>query len=145
MVLARRMAGAIIGASSEPKPLGSPRFLSVISVRHDTAPDDPARRVRAGRGAATVRPMEPRLRAICDLRVAEVREYAGLHQPYDGVVQDLSPAGVRSGLDALGAGRRPGGYDGDQVEAAEAGLRATFGLVEDHRRKPLRRCRSRCR
>jgi hypothetical protein len=36
-----------------------------------------------------------RLRAVCDLDVAEVREVAGRHE-YDGIVQDLSPDGVRT-------------------------------------------------
>ncbi len=71
------------------------------------------------------------------MQVAEAREDVGLHERYDGVVQDLSPGGVRSGLAALGSGPTPAGHDGDQVEAAEAGLRATYDLVEDHRRNPL--------
>ena len=71
------------------------------------------------------------------MQVAEAREYVGLHQRYDGVVQDLSPAGVRAGLSALGTGPPLGGHDGAHVEAAEAGLRATYDLVEDHRRNPL--------
>ena len=41
--------------------------------------------------------LTPRLRAVCDLHVAEVREYSGRHE-YDGRVQDLSRAGVRAGL-----------------------------------------------
>ena len=45
--------------------------------------------------------MDSRLRALCDLSVAESREYAGRHE-YDGRVQDLSPDGVRRGLAALG-------------------------------------------
>jgi len=81
--------------------------------------------------------MHPRLLAICDLQVAEARENAGLHDRYDGVVQDLSPAGVSAGLAGLGAGRAPAGHEGEQVEAVEAGLRATYQLVEDHRRNPL--------
>src|SRR5437764_850497 len=47
--------------------------------------------------------MNPRLRAIGDLAVAEMREYAGLHDLYDGAVQDLSPSGVAAGLARLGA------------------------------------------
>ena len=40
--------------------------------------------------------LAPRLRAVCDLDIAEVREYSGRHE-YDGVIQDLSPDGVRTG------------------------------------------------
>jgi hypothetical protein len=42
----------------------------------------------------------PRLRAVCDLNVAEAREFAGRHE-YDGAIQDLSPGGVRKALAAL--------------------------------------------
>ncbi len=44
--------------------------------------------------------LTPRLRAVCDLHVAEVREGSGRHE-YDGRVQDLSRAGVRAGLARL--------------------------------------------
>ncbi|HEV7886293.1 MAG TPA: DUF885 family protein [Acidimicrobiales bacterium] len=82
--------------------------------------------------------MNPRVRAACDLQVAEVREFAGLHDLYDGVVQDLSPAGVRAGLTRLGDGPRdPDAHDEAQLQATEAGLRAWFDLVEEHRRSPL--------
>src|SRR5712691_10403327 len=47
--------------------------------------------------------IHPRLRAVWDLSVAEVREYCGRHE-YDGTIQDLSPDGVRAGLGRLGAG-----------------------------------------
>jgi len=36
--------------------------------------------------------LDPRVRAVCDLNVAEAREYGGRHE-YDGIPQDLSPAG----------------------------------------------------
>ncbi|HKR71533.1 MAG TPA: DUF885 domain-containing protein, partial [Streptosporangiaceae bacterium] len=42
----------------------------------------------------------PRLRAVWDVSVAEVREYSGRHE-YDGQIQDLSPAGVQAGLRKL--------------------------------------------
>ncbi len=77
------------------------------------------------------------MRAVCDLSVSEVREYAGLHD-YDGVVQDLSPAGVAGCLARLGKGpREPEAHDEAHLAAAEAGLRAWFGEAEDHRRNPL--------
>ena len=44
--------------------------------------------------------LTPRLRSVCDLDVAEMREYSGRHE-YDGRVQDLSPDGVRAGLARL--------------------------------------------
>lgn len=81
--------------------------------------------------------MHPRLRAVCDLTVPEVREYAGLHE-YDGKVQDLSPSGVRAGLARLGQGEpEPNGHDEAHLGAGEAGLRAWLELAEDHRRNPL--------
>ena len=46
--------------------------------------------------------LSPRVRALCDLDVAGSREQSGRHE-YDGLVQDLSPAGVRAGLETLRA------------------------------------------
>ena len=40
--------------------------------------------------------MDARLRALADLSVPEVREYAGRHE-YDGRLQDLSPGSVARG------------------------------------------------
>src|SRR5215471_1262464 len=37
--------------------------------------------------------LPPRLRAVCDLRVADVRELGGRHE-YDGTIQDLTQHGV---------------------------------------------------
>ncbi|PZG21959.1 hypothetical protein C1I98_36840, partial [Spongiactinospora gelatinilytica] len=47
--------------------------------------------------------VDGRLRAVCDLAMADVRESAGRHE-YDGRIQDLSPEGVRAGVAALGRG-----------------------------------------
>lgn len=80
--------------------------------------------------------MNPRLRAVCDLLVDEVREYAGLHE-YDGVPQDLSPAGVAAGLARLGGERRADRHDEAHLAAFEAGLRASLGNLETHRTNPL--------
>jgi len=85
--------------------------------------------------------LSPRLRAICDLRVAEIREYSGRHE-YDGKTQDLSPAGVRAGLAALSAAKAAGPrfadpYDEAQTTAAEEALQVIFGDLELHRRNPL--------
>ena len=80
--------------------------------------------------------MEPRLRALCDLAVAESREAAGRHE-YDGQVQDLSPGGVRRGLAALGGDPIPDPYDEALVRAQEAAQRACYGELRLHRRNPM--------
>jgi hypothetical protein len=78
-----------------------------------------------------------RLRAIWNLHMPEVREYAGLHQ-FDGQVQDLSPAGVAAMLAAVGRGDpEPDAHDEAQLSAEEAGVRASFVLAETHRWNPL--------
>src|SRR2546423_9985315 len=81
--------------------------------------------------------MDPRLRAVCDLMVPNVRENAGLHL-YDGLVQDLSPSGVREGLARLLAGRQGPATDHDEahLRAFEDLARVTFDVVEDHRINP---------
>ena len=82
--------------------------------------------------------MDPRLRAVCDLQVTEAREYAGLHDDYDGVVQDLSPSGVTAGLSRLGQGPRlRDRHDEDHLVAFEDAMRTVFGTLEFHRRSPL--------
>src|SRR5579875_3699566 len=68
--------------------------------------------------------LPPRLRAVCDLSVAEARAYGGRHE-YDGQVQDLSPAGVRAGLARLDAARA--GNDGPAAEPHDA---ANLGALE---------------
>ncbi|WP_433251685.1 DUF885 family protein [Streptosporangium sp. CA-135522] len=81
--------------------------------------------------------LDSRLRAVCDLTVAEVREMAGRHE-YDGRIQDLSPEGVRAGLAALGTGAAPAGtYDAAHLEIFEEAVRVRFGELELHRRSPL--------
>src|SRR5260221_689418 len=59
----------------------------------------------------------PRLRAVWDLSVAEVREYAGRHE-YDGRIQDLSPGGVRAGLRRLADAASAGGRLDDEHDEA---------------------------
>jgi hypothetical protein len=82
--------------------------------------------------------VNPRVRALCDLMVAEAREYVGLHDLYDGVVQDLSPSGVAASLDRLGVGEpEPDTHDEAHLQATEAGMRTWFGTVEGHRWNPL--------
>jgi hypothetical protein len=81
-----------------------------------------------------------RLKAVWDINVPQIREYAGLHD-YDGTVMDLSPAGVRSALDRLG----PRGseeqvsdrHDEDHLQAIEHGLRTAAEVAQIHRWNPL--------
>ncbi len=85
--------------------------------------------------------LSPRLRAVCDLNVAEMREYSGRHE-YDGRPQDLSPDGVRAGLARLTAARAGGEQEADphdeaQLAAAEDATRVVFARLEQHRRNPL--------
>jgi hypothetical protein len=85
--------------------------------------------------------LSPRLRAVCDLDVAEMREYSGRHE-YDGKPQDLSPQGVRAGLARLTAARTGGEraadpHDEAQLTAAEDLKQVVFGLLELHRRNPI--------
>jgi Bacterial protein of unknown function (DUF885) len=85
--------------------------------------------------------LEPRVRAVCDLNVAEAREYGGRHE-YDGVPQDLSPDGVAAGLARLAAARdgRPAlgdGHDEAHLRAFENQQRVVFADLELHRRNPM--------
>ena len=85
--------------------------------------------------------LEPRVRAVCDLNVAEAREYGGRHE-YDGVPQDLSQAGVAAGLARLAAARDAGGAQADphdeaQLRAFEDLQRVVYGDLGLHRRNPL--------
>jgi len=85
--------------------------------------------------------LSPRLRAVCDLNVAEVREFSGRHE-YDGVIQDLSPDGVRTGLAALSQAAGSGDlledtHDEAHLAAFEDQAEVTFGELELHRRNPL--------
>jgi hypothetical protein len=85
--------------------------------------------------------LSPRLRAVCDLDVAEAREYSGRHE-YDGTVQDLSPDGVHRSLAALavttGAGEAlEDAHDEAHLAAFEDRARVMYGDVEVYRRNPL--------
>ena len=85
--------------------------------------------------------LSPRVRAVCDLDVSEVREYAGRHE-YDGKPQDLSPAGVRAGLARLAAARASGervadAHDEAHLCAAEEQKRVVYAELEMHRRNPI--------
>ncbi|MEN3359811.1 MAG: hypothetical protein V7637_3793 [Mycobacteriales bacterium] len=80
--------------------------------------------------------MDQRMRALCDMAVALMRDGGGRHE-YDGVVQDLSPAGVASGLAALGGPAYDDPYDDALVAAKEAEARAVYGELQMHRWNPL--------
>ncbi|MCG5217222.1 DUF885 family protein [Streptosporangium soli] len=81
--------------------------------------------------------IDARLRAVCDLVMADVRESAGRHE-YDGQVQDLSPEGVRAGLRALGAGPLPDDpYDAAHLQVFEKSMAVGFGELELHRRNVI--------
>jgi len=85
--------------------------------------------------------LSPRVRALCDLNVAEAREASGRHE-YDGKVQDLSPAGVSKGLAALAAAREasgtlPDAHDEAHLAAFEEHTRVVYGELELHRSNPL--------
>ena len=73
---------------------------------------------------------------MCDLMVPEAREYAGLHT-YDGIVQDLSDAGVRAALHRLGGPRLADAHDEAHLSAFEDWARVAFGEANEHRRNPL--------
>ena len=83
----------------------------------------------------------PRVRAVCDLNVAEAREYAGRHE-YDGVPQDLSQDGVTAGLARLAVAheRRPAVadvHDEAHLRAFEDLQRVVFADLELHRCNPI--------
>jgi hypothetical protein len=81
--------------------------------------------------------VSPRVRAVWDLSIPEIREYAGVHS-YDGVVMDLSPAGMSAGLARIGDGlAEQDTHDEAHLAAIEESLRATFVTAEMHRWNPL--------
>jgi len=85
--------------------------------------------------------LTPRLRAVCDLDVATVREQAGRHE-YDGQIQDLSPDGVRRGLAGLAAAGAAGApepdpHDEAHITAAARAIRVSLGDLKLHRSNPL--------
>jgi hypothetical protein len=85
--------------------------------------------------------LNPRLRAVCDLAVAEVREYGGRHE-YDGRIQDLSRDGVRDGLARLAAASHSGSrlddsHDEAHLATFEESTRVALGQLELHRSNPM--------
>ncbi|MFI0417751.1 DUF885 family protein [Spongiactinospora sp. 9N601] len=78
--------------------------------------------------------VDGRLRAVCDLAMADVRESAGRHE-YDGRIQDLSPEGVRAGVAALGRGPLPADpHDAAHLQVFEESRRVRFDRLQLHRR-----------
>jgi hypothetical protein len=80
--------------------------------------------------------MNSRVRALCDLSVDLSRESAGRHE-YDGVLQDLSPAGVSRSLAALGGPALDDPYDEAHLSAFENSARVVFDELRLHRINPL--------
>ena len=85
--------------------------------------------------------LPPRVRAVCDLDVAEAREYSGRHE-YDGRIQDLSPGGVRDGLARLAETAASGDrledpHDESHLAAFERRAQVAYGELELYRRNPL--------
>ena len=79
--------------------------------------------------------MDQRLRSVCDLFVGDLREGSGLHE-YDGLIQDLSPGGVRAGLARLGGPPLDDPHDEAHLRAFEDNARLAFGELEVHRSNP---------
>lgn len=82
---------------------------------------------------------EARVRALFALSMAEVRESVGIHA-YDGLVQDLSVAGVAAALAEVGPARPDDAalpHDERHLRAFERAAHVTFGDDEAHRHDPL--------
>ena len=83
--------------------------------------------------------LSSRLRAVCNLQVADVREYSGRHE-YDGKVQDLSIMGVRRALTdlATAADEQPlaDSYDEAQLQCFIRRTQVEYGDLELHRSNP---------
>jgi hypothetical protein len=83
--------------------------------------------------------LTPRLRAVCDLDLAELRESCGRHE-YDGKIQDKSRAGMRAGLARLTG---PAGdpladpHDEAHLAAFEQRARVMYDRLELHRSNPM--------
>jgi hypothetical protein len=82
--------------------------------------------------------LNPRLRAVYDLNVADMREYSGRHE-YDGKPQDLSPSGVAAGLAALAAaeGKLEDPHDEAHLAAFESEQQVRYGDLRLHRSNPI--------
>ena len=76
-----------------------------------------------------------RLRAVCDLRMAQVRDTAGRHE-YDGRIPDLSRDAVARAVTGLGGAPLVDQHDEAHLCAQEQALRVELGQVQLHRRSP---------
>src|SRR5262249_14923430 len=112
-------------------PAGAPGGSPPPPLRGRGAPAGPARRPGRFRG------MNPRIRAVTDLSIPVAREWAGLHEWYDGVPGDLSRDGVRVALARLGQGpAEEDAHDEAHLLAFEAATEVVFGELERHRSNP---------
>jgi hypothetical protein len=85
--------------------------------------------------------LTPRLRSVCDLDVAEMREFSGRHE-YDGKIQDLSSAGVRAALGRMAEASAAGPalddpHDEAHLATFEGSALVWLGDLEMHRRNPI--------
>jgi hypothetical protein len=83
--------------------------------------------------------VHPRIKAVWDCSLPQIREYAGVHE-YDGMVMDLSPSGVASLLDNVAAKDGPpisDRHDLAHLQAAENAVVAQFSTAEMHRWNPV--------
>jgi Bacterial protein of unknown function (DUF885) len=85
--------------------------------------------------------LTPRLRSVCDLDVAEMREFSGRHE-YDGKIQDLSRDGVRAALAAVSDASAAGPaledpHDEAHLATFERAAGVWYGDLEMHRRNPI--------
>jgi hypothetical protein len=85
--------------------------------------------------------LTPRLRSVCDLEIAEMREFSGRHE-YDGKIQDLSSGGVRAGLARVADASATGPalddpHDEAHLATFEAAAGVWLGDLEMHRRNPI--------
>ncbi|HUW15862.1 MAG TPA: DUF885 domain-containing protein, partial [Actinomycetes bacterium] len=80
--------------------------------------------------------LHPRVRALLDLSIPTARELAGRHE-YDGVLQDLSPHAVASGVSRLGGEPLRDPHDNAHLEAFEERARLELGTLQLYRSNPL--------
>lgn len=86
--------------------------------------------------------INPRLRAVFDMSVSEVREYSGRHE-YDGKIQDLSPDGVGADLGRLAEAEADGAWpiadehDDAHLRVFTESLKVSYAELEQHRSNPF--------
>jgi Bacterial protein of unknown function (DUF885) len=84
--------------------------------------------------------VNPRIRAVWETDIPTIREFAGVHE-FDGVVADLSPAGVEAQLRRLGPSdpgdRLEDPHDERHLRAFEQGCHTVVEVAETHRWNPL--------